>query len=189
MKRQCAVGECGRRADSKGFCSKHYKRMRRGSDPNTPSREELSLEERFRAKLGVQDAVTGCIPWDAATLSKGHGQFWLSGTMVCAHRIAWELRHGPIPDGLWVLHRCDNPPCCNPEHLFLGTHKDNMADMRNKGRSLTGSKHSLAKLTEEDVRSIRSMLATGETQRVVAAKFGVAQQHVSKISNRSSWKI
>lgn len=71
-----------------------------------------------------------CWPWMNAKTPNGYGTVYFGGRMVGAHRVSWELTHGPIPDGLFVLHHCDNPPCCNPAHLFTGTHTDNVRDMR-----------------------------------------------------------
>lgn len=148
----------------------------------------MTLEGRLNAKLGVKNSVTGCVEWQGRRTNKGHGQIWREGTMAYTHRVAYELRNGPIPDGLWVLHRCDNPPCCNPEHLFLGTHSDNMADMRGKDRSLTGSRQPMSKLTESDVRRIIERLQDGDTQKVIAFDYQITQQTVSKIKTRSNWK-
>ena len=91
-----------------------------------------SLAERLRSRI-VVDPKTGCHVWSSTLSTGGYGR-----VLVSAHRLAWELKHGPIPNGLLVLHRCDNPPCCNPEHLFLGTATDNMADKTRKGRARNG---------------------------------------------------
>ena len=89
--------------------------------------------ERLHRKLAVRDS--GCIEWTGATNGCGYGSIQVSGRMVLVHRLAWELVNDPITDGLCVLHRCDNPSCCNVDHLSLGTHADNMADMVTKGRA------------------------------------------------------
>jgi len=97
----------------------------------------LALPTRFWAK--VQKTAT-CWLWTGTRTRQGYGQFAVDKrTRASAHRMAYELTHGPIPEGLDVLHKCDNPPCCNPEHLFLGTHQDNMIDAVHKGR-LRGTK-------------------------------------------------
>jgi hypothetical protein len=93
----------------------------------------MSLEERFASKL--VPAANGCIEWGASRFPQGYGQIKVNYQNRKAHRVAWELAHGPIPDGLVVCHRCDNPPCCNVDHLFLGTHSDNTRDMHAKGRA------------------------------------------------------
>jgi hypothetical protein len=99
-------------------------------------------EQRFFAKTKLADVPrpgmeTPCLEW-TASLTRGYGQFWLGGKQVKAHRTAWEMEHGPIPDGMDVLHKCDNPPCVADEHLFLGTKMDNVADMVAKGRQASG---------------------------------------------------
>ena len=80
--------------------------------------------------------VTPCLEWQACRLPDGYGQIWIKGKLRRAHRVAWEDKHGPIPDGLHALHRYDNPPCVDDEHLFLGTQVDNNADCRAKGRGV-----------------------------------------------------
>jgi hypothetical protein len=98
-----------------------------------------------------------------------------------AHRISWELHNGTIPDGLNVLHKCDNPPCVNPAHLFVGTDLDNMQDRDRKGR------HGTAKLTPRDIRSIRARRAMGERLVTIAVDFDICVSQVSLIARRKSW--
>ncbi len=105
-----------------------------------------------------------------------------------AHRAAWEYTRGPVPAGLFVLHRCDNPPCCNPAHLFLGTQADNMADMQAKGRQAKGERHSQAKLTAGAVADMRREYATGSTSlSKLAAAHGVTMGAVWRIIKRLNW--
>lgn len=116
-----------------------------------------------------------CWPW-RGTINRttGYGQWWHDGRAMRAHRAAYERVHGPIPDGLIVCHRCDNPPCCNPAHLFLGTQADNQRDKKNKGRTSRGERNGGGgKLTENDVREIRRLAANGERYIVIASQFGV----------------
>lgn len=97
-----------------------------------------------------------CVEFKGSRGTDGHGRTRCLGKMWYAHRLAWTLANGPIPDGMNVCHECDNPPCINVGHLFLGTHADNVADMVAKGRSAVGSRHGRAKLTERDVLDIRA---------------------------------
>jgi HNH endonuclease len=164
---------------------------------------------RFWAKI---DRSGDCWVWTAATGNQGYGQFVVNHRKIRAHRIAFELAYGPIPTGLLVLHRCDNPPCCNPDHLFLGTQADNVDDMVEKRRHgthvhperrATGSRHGsqtkpeklkrgeavhTARLTADDVRDIRARAAAGSSQRKLAALYGVAQSNIAAIVLRKTWK-
>lgn len=107
---------------------------------------------------------------------------------VVAHRIAFILSRGTIPDGLEVCHNCDNPICCNPSHLFLATHKENMQDMVSKGRQakLKGELHGESKLTNASVKEIRR-LAPKISQRVLAHRFGVTKRVIHNVIKRKSW--
>ncbi len=106
-----------------------------------------------------------------------------------AHRISYAIHHGSIPDGMIVCHNCDNPPCVNPGHLFLGTYKQNTADMMAKGRGALkyGEKHPSAKLKEEDVKEIFSLSGI-LSQRELAKKFNVTQGLIERILNHKAWK-
>jgi hypothetical protein len=102
-----------------------------------------------------------------------------------AHRFSWRLRNGVIPDGLFVLHRCDNPPCVNPDHLFLGTQRDNMIDKVAKGRQARGRAQNGTTLTEVDVLAIR---ADTRRHREIAACYGISRPSVSAIKSRRNWR-
>jgi hypothetical protein len=106
---------------------------------------------------------------------------WVPPNSWLAHRFAWFLAHGPIPDGLCVCHHCDNPPCCNVDHLFLGTIADNNADMLAKGHYLRGTENGNGRLTSQDVRAIRERRLAGERGVDVAAAFGITPQAVCNI--------
>lgn len=137
---------------------------------------------------------SGCWEWQRFKL-RGYGQITVTladGSQTCtkAHRLSWELHVGPIPDGLCVLHRCDNRACCNPDHLFLGTEADNNRDRDMKGRhvALLGENHGMAKLTEDKVYEIDRLLSTGAVGARIAAQFNVSPSTVSLIRKRKIWK-
>jgi hypothetical protein len=129
--------------------------------------------------------MTSCQEYDGLKDGFGYGFVTMRGVgKVLAHRLAWALHNGADPAGKVVMHTCDNPPCINPEHLVLGTQKDNMNDMRRKGRAAKREGHGNAKLTEATVAAIRA--ATG-TQCAIAAEFGTTQSNVSLIKNGQHW--
>ena len=144
------------------------------------------------------DTTGECWLWTGATNLQGYGKLNVNGKLQQAHRIAWELENGPVPDGLLVLHRCDNPACVRPAHLFLGTHGDNYKDMDRKGRNphagsdrpprnyARGERHPYAKLTDEQVKEI--IMAEG-TQREIAARFGVTQGTISTIRSGANRRV
>lgn len=148
-----------------------------------------SLEERFRSRVDVR-GVDDCWEWSAGRVSAGYGAVWDNsiGRHRHAHRLAWEIVNGPIPDGQWVLHRCDNPPCCNPSHLFLGTQADNDADRTAKGRGIHGVSHPYAKLTPDSVREIRSRIAGGEIPSALAIEFGVSSSTLYDMIHGKTWR-
>jgi hypothetical protein len=153
-------------------------------------RDDLKVQARFWAKVetGPADA---CWPWMACRFHTGYGKLALDGKAVFANRVAWVLTHGPIPESLDVLHRCDNPPCCNPAHLFLGTHADNMRDRSEKGRrtSTVGEQNPKCRLTEQDVLDIRASRRNGNHNvTAVAAQYGITVSNYWAIVHYRSWK-
>ena len=132
-----------------------------------------------------------CIEWSKCRNKQGYGTLRFKGKMVYAHRRLWEAMFGKIPDGLYVLHRCDNPPCVNIEHLFLGTKKDNSRDSIKKGRAkfpvtLKGEDAPWSKLTLEQVKEIRSLKGM-VPQKELANRFGVNQSTISRIQINLRW--
>ena len=111
----------------------------------------------------------------------------MGGNKGYAHRLSYELHHGPIPPGMFVMHSCDNPPCTNPDHLSLGTHEDNMADARRKGRMTAGTARPAAKLTDAKAVEIFRRRHAGEPIRRLAAEFGVTDSVVVRIAQRRCW--
>lgn len=134
----------------------------------------------------------GCWPWVGGRFPFGHGSFWLKGKNVKASRVAWVLKHGPIPAGQNVLHKCDNPPCCNPDHLFLGTLADNNADAKAKGRTRGGAPpgegNGKSKLRTADVLEIRRAHAAGEARSAIARRLGVSHSAVGGVLSGRTWR-
>jgi hypothetical protein len=132
--------------------------------------------------------ASGCWIWNKCIGDRGYGRLMYRGKQTTAHRLSWVLNVGPIPADLLVCHHCDNPPCVNPAHLFLGTALDNARDMVSKGRQgrMFGSSNPHSKLTESDVSRIR---ASAETQTVTASRFGIARCTVSQIKSGYRWPL
>lgn len=153
------------------------------------TKPNLSTEERFRTAYTKEDS---CWTWSKSVDEDGYGRFALDGKSQKAHRVAWELVNGPVPDGMCVLHKCDIRHCVNPDHLFLGTKKDNTTDMLNKGRHevCKGEEVGTSVLTENQVVEIRSLYTPySKTHgRVALAKrYGVTPQAIGHVVTRLSW--
>lgn len=151
----------------------------------------LSDEERFWEKVNKK-SDDECWEWLGSLLYKWqYGVFCVGGGSTLAHRYSWKLHFGEIPPGMLVCHKCDNPPCVNPKHLFLGTGTDNMIDMVNKGRQapVSEDKNPNAKLSREDVIQIKTLHSSGNLSGAeLARKFGVKPETVYHILNGMIWK-
>lgn len=146
-----------------------------------------SLEDRFWEKV---DKTKDCWEWQAAVGKRNHyGYFALSKhKIITAHRASWLLAYGNIPAGLDVCHKCDNRACVNPDHLFLGTRAENMADAARKGRTTKGIRDSQAKLNDNSVREIREKYSAGGIfYRQLAEEYGVSSTTIRKAINRTHW--
>lgn len=131
---------------------------------------------------------TGCWLWTGRERSCGYGRMSVANRTELAHRLAYKLFRGSIPLGLSVCHRCDQPACVNPAHLFLGTHADNMRDKAEKGRAPLGERNGSARLTATQVRRIRARRASGATLRELAGEYGVTMAAISLIALRRKWR-
>lgn len=147
------------------------------------------VTKRFADKT-TQDPTTGCSLWTAYAASSGHGRFGIGRNVYWAHRVSWEIYRGPIPDGLCVCHKCDTPACVNPDHLFLGTQKDNLDDMTKKGRDrkAVGSENGRSKLNSERVAEIKARIVNGDMLKDIAFDHGVDKSTVSQIKRGLIWK-
>jgi hypothetical protein len=135
------------------------------------------------------EPFSGCWLWIRGSNSDGYGQITMNRKQQAAHRVSWQLYRGPIPEGMQILHSCDTPPCVNPAHLFLGKDKDNVQDSIKKDRHFfpKGEQHGRRKLSDADVREIRSAPKSYGTGMALAKRFGVTDQTISNIRCRRNW--
>ena len=143
--------------------------------------------DRFWAKVKRGEGADSCWEWDAGTDRDGYGVFSFRGEWIYAHRFAHVAFCDPVPAGLLVCHHCDNPKCVRPDHLFLGTHGDNHADRGRKHRQARGAKCHTTKLNPAKVLAIRAGHGAGQSQRQLAAVFGVARNSIRCILSGKSW--
>lgn len=179
----CAVDGCGGKVAKKGLCGKHYQKSRLYGDPlgQAEPRKRLSMEEALLKHL-KRGAETDCWEWQASFNPKGYGKINATHGEQQAHRAAYRVWVGDIPDGLCVLHRCDNPRCCNPKHLFLGDNNDNTQDMIRKGRDKSFGKP--RKLSDGDVRRIRDK---NHSVAYLRERYGISAAMVTLIRARKSY--
>lgn len=154
----------------------------------------LAAYTRYRIEifyLKLKKMKNGCWEWKGSRDKKGYGQFSFKERRIKTSRFSWEINNGKIPKGLFVCHNCDNPPCCNPEHLFLGTCQDNSDDMVKKGRhaDCKGEKHAYSKLTEKQVKNILKENAKKKVNHThTGKKYGVAPSTIKFIIDGLTWK-
>ena len=168
-----------------------------GARRSTFGKTKVSLEKRFWGKVSKK-GDDECWPWTGKRDIFGYGIIRpVRQSDIRAHRLSYELHYGPIPEGLSVCHRCDNPCCVNPAHLFVGTHQENMADMAAKGRQVFqrrperathGEQHYAAKLDSSSIVAIRQRRENGEQLDQIARSYGVSKQTIWRAVHRKTWK-
>lgn len=186
METTCAIDDCDRLpCNSRGWCSKHYQRWQKHGDPEQTKYIVGDDTRRFMSKVVVRD--DGCWQWTGRN-GETRGRFRLRDRWITAARWIWEQRNGSC--GGWICHRCHNSWCVNPDHVYCGDPKSNVADMLAAGRDrIIGEKNNGAKITEADVLEIDRLLReTKLSQHAIAERFGVKQSAVSRIKRRVSWR-
>lgn len=194
----CSFDGCGNKVLAKGLCAGHYNQQNRGEMLRTLQVQYHGFSESKRFMMRVDmKSERECWNWQGGAMNvgrshkpgNGHGQ-WRNeaGQHELTHRASWRLFIGPITNGAYVLHKCDNPLCVNPKHLFLGTQTDNCKDMWQKKRGRpgksVGSAHGCSKLTEKQVLLIRG---SGESVTVLAARFSISRTNIYDILKRKIW--
>ena len=144
------------------------------------------IKERLMNNFFYSD--NGCWIWNKCLNQNNYGVIRARGKNYLAHRLSFEIFKKENPKNKFVCHKCDNPLCINPEHLFLGTQKDNLKDAKNKNRMINGESHYRSKLKINDILEIKKMCKSGITQKLISKKFNVSESNISKINSNKTWK-
>lgn len=188
---ECCIKECFTVAVGKGLCPKHLARFKTHNTllPTKVQYHGLSVQERF---MKYVEKTESCWIWVGYTNDTGYGALNVEGSPKLSHRLSWTFFKGEIPEGAYVCHKCDTPNCVNPDHLFLGTQQDNMADMDTKGRRRygvsLGENHGYSKLSNEDVMFIKNYPKYHGSGVKLAKKFNISATNISDIRNGKTWK-
>ena len=191
MSETCCVDGCSGIVNARGMCATHYMQQRRAGLLPIGTRARGTAEERFERHI---DKTGECWNWTGRLTGKGYGTLGLGGRgakQKLVHRLSYEIHKGPIPDGMVVMHKCDNPRCVNPDHLDAGTQSQNIKDAFSRGRKLMPTKKArgeecgASKLMEADVLNIReSKLSFSK----LAAAYGVNKSTIERIKYRKTWR-
>ena len=189
-RKTCGIQDCDREVFATDLCQRHYLRKRRYGDPLHITRDEPGTDLKTRLmdpkKWLIVDRGYGTPCWEWVPKNKsveGYGRIKYQRRGHATHRLMYEMHKGEIPPRNNILHRCDNPPCGNPDHLFVGTQQDNIADMVSKGRQSAPRG-----LTDDQVRAIRAMVRGGMRQSEVVTLMGIESSTVSHIVTRKLYK-
>ena len=189
----CKADGCTKPAAAKGYCLLHYHRWRRHGNPLIAHRmcpRHASVAERLALVLDRSGGPDGCWPFTGAVNGNGYGRMQIAGVTKGVHVWAYEEAFGPVPDGLIVRHKCDNPICGNPAHLEVGTHQDNMDDKVERGRQshMCGEQAPTAILTAPQVLEIRKLRRQDARVVDIASQFGVSCGTVYAIISGKRWR-
>jgi hypothetical protein len=185
----CKIPNCVKPAKKRGWCEMHYCRWRSTGDPlktKIGGWDETASEKLQRRS---QPAASGCIEWTGACDEDGYGKFTKKGWPDRAHKAAYIVAHGDIPEGQIVRHTCDNPPCINPQHLVAGTFADNAADRVQRERfNRESNRFNRVRLSMDLAREIRVKHSQGVSRCALAAEYGVGADQISRVIHHNNWK-
>jgi len=150
--------------------------------------EEFTEDEKSRFFASFKRKKEGCWEWNKARNHGGYGTFYHNKRTWIAHRISWILHYGKLEKGMFVLHKCDNPACVRPDHLFVGTNKDNLRDCAEKGRIASGERNGNSKMTNSTVKKIRKLSNCGMKGTEIANLVGVHKSTVSRVLRKIIWR-
>lgn len=186
----CSMQGCVKNVHARGICNTHYKNLHKhGKLLNIEHKINRDTPKEKLLALVQKNKKTGCWEWKGARIgNNGYGRMFHKGEQMPAHRWAWIIFRGEITEGHSVCHHCDNPICVNPEHLFVGTHAENMRDMAGKGRhnGPKGEDHYNAILNANQVKEIRCR--RGEPTKRLANEYGCSPDNILRIWNRKTWR-
>lgn len=190
--RSCDIQGCNGKYEAKGYCKMHYQRNRKGLDMNLPHRSEILPMERLMNHVVKDRGPKGeCWEYVRNKNKQRHMQIVIDGKQTLAHRFSWEHHNNQkIPEGMCILHSCDNPPCVNPDHLRTGTNKENAEDREERGRSRNykGEDNHKAKLTNKDALFIYQKIHSGEmTVKELMKQFNAVKATIYNIKFGRSW--
>lgn len=188
LQKHCKVDGCNGIYKGKGYCAKHYQRMINHKDINHQrSPKYKNALDAYKANL-IMNGPDECWGWSGKGDGKGYGVLSYKPMPWKIHRYSYTLYNGEIPDGMYVLHKCDQPICSNPNHLFAGTNLDNIKDMLHKKRNAKGEMLPQATITKEVAWKIKEMILAGERMIDISRKMNVGYSLVNAIKRKSTWK-